>query len=140
MKRILSDRFLLAALSLVILVVLVFGYFILEDQGTNFVAGQTLTEQQKAKAIRIALDNSTVQEMMAGKNYSVDSVSVTDVGTYDGDDYHVGAYPTIQFTEGTSIYEPDFLIDASVDMDKSKVVQIIVLVRTPVMRDTGNNS
>jgi len=140
MKGILKDRFLLAATSLVILVVLVFGYFILEDQGTSFVAGQVLTEQQKAKAIKIALDNSTVQEKMMGKNYSVDSVTVANVGWYNGDDYHAGAYPLVQFTEGTPIYEPDFLIDVAVDIDQGKVLQIIVLVRTPVPRDTAGNS
>ena len=140
MKGTLNDRFLLAVLSLLVLVVLVFGYFILEDHDTSFVAGQILTEQQKAKAIKIALDNNTVQEKMMGKNYSVDSVTVGNVGWYDGDDYHTGAYPLVQFTEGTSMYEPDFLIDVAVDIDQGKVLQIMVLVRTPVLRDTTGNT
>jgi hypothetical protein len=140
MKGSLNDRFLQATTSLVVLIVLVFGYFILENHETSFVAGQILTEQQKAKAIKIALDNSTVQEKMMGKNYSVNSVTVANVGWHNGDDYHAGAYPVVQFTEGTSIYEPDFLIDVAVDMDQGTVLQVMVLVRTPVLRDTTENS
>ena len=140
MKWSLNDRFLLAATGLAIFVVLVFGYFILKDDDTSFVAGQILTEEQKAKAIRIALDNSTVREKMMGKNYSVNSVTVANVGWHNGNDYHTGAYPVVQFTEGTPIYEPDFLIDAAVDIDQVKVLQVMVLVRTPLPRDTTGNT
>ncbi len=70
---------------------------------------------------------------MNGENYTVQGdVVVTNVGLLWGDDSYVGAYPLIIFTEGTPLNEADFLVYVTVDVDNGKVLNSMVVVRTPV--------
>lgn len=102
---------------------------------TGYHAGEILTGEQRDKVVRIARENKDVQEKMRGKNYSVDGdVMVSYVSFYKDDNLYVGAYPMVRFTEGTSMYEPDFLVDVVVDADRGEVLNSWVLVRTPVLR------
>jgi len=104
---------------------------------TSYILGDILTGEQRTKAIEIAVDDKTVQEKMGGRNYTVEGdVIVSNLGRYNGDNFYVGAYPFIIFTEGTSIYEPDFIVYVTVDLDKSKVLNSMVVVRTPVLPET----
>jgi len=73
MKGALSDRFLLALLSILLLAVLVFEYFLLEDRGTDFALGQALTEQQKTEAISIAMIDSFVNNELKNAASVLDS-------------------------------------------------------------------
>jgi hypothetical protein len=102
---------------------------------TDYTVGKVLTGEQREKVVRIARENKAVQEKMRGKNYSVDGdVMVSYISFYKDDNLYVGAYPMVRFTEGTSMYEPDFLIDVVLDADRGEVLNSWVLVRTPVLR------
>lgn len=82
MKGALNDRFLLAVLSLMLLAVITFGYFILEDQGADFAPGQDLTEQQKTEAISIAMNDPVLKNELSNAAY-ISNVSYHVKGVID---------------------------------------------------------
>jgi hypothetical protein len=116
-------------------------YFNLSLPWTGYREDEILSEQQKAKVVRLALEDKAVQEQMGGRYYTVDGdVAVKSGGVRRGDSSYVGAYPHVTFTQGTPLNQPDFMVFVIVDVDRNKVIQSMVGVRTPVFDMPGNTS
>ncbi len=79
MKGLLIDRSLLALLSIFLLASIIFAYFIFEATDMNLVLGQNLTDQQKAKAINIAMNDPIVKDEAASRAGYGGSYHVKDV-------------------------------------------------------------
>lgn len=116
-------------------------YFNLSIAWTGYREDEILSEEQKAKVVQLALEDKAVQEQMGGRYYTVDGdVAVKSGGVWRGDGSYVGAYPHVTFTQGTPLNQPDFQVFVIVDVDRNKVIQSMVGVRTPVFDMPGNTS
>jgi hypothetical protein len=115
-------------------------YFNTSIAWTGYHDGQVLSDEQKAKAVRLALEDKAVQELMGGRSYSVmGDVIVTYCGVYKDNKSYTGAYPYVRFTQGTPMNQADAQVFVVVDIDRDEVIQSMVGVRTPIF-DTPVNT
>lgn len=107
---------------------------------TGYNYNQNLTEEQKAEALRIALDDKRVQDELSGKEYSLNDIWISQIGESGLGYSYVEVYPSVSFMVG-KVYQPGYMVDVKVDINKGKVIDILTHFRTPVpLEYLGNTS
>lgn len=106
---------------------------------TGYSYEQNLTDEQKADAVKIALDDKRVQDQLNGTNYSLNGIGMTQSG-WSGPGYdYMEIYPSVSFMVG-KVYEPGYMVMVLIDLNNKKVVNVMTHFRTPVPRELVENT
>lgn len=137
-KEALGDRFLQVLLTILVIVSLIFGYFIYEEGSHNIYFSQTMTEDQRSRAISIAtadlFDNEQIRMMTNTiyQTYHVKDVLPPSPFHEVGPDLDRNrSLPAVEFVIGNES-EPGVNILAFVNLDQGRVVYIGFIKRADV--------
>ena len=98
---------------------------------TNWQA--KLTEEEKAELIRIALNDTSVKEMLEDKEHRIIGAGIISRGHVVSGDKTREAYPGVQMYVGEDNWMKITLTTVLIDLDKKKVIQIY---RYPYVKPT----